>query len=245
MSHPVQEDRQPHIGRAVSTGVLVVLVVLLAILLAAVGRHVWHYFRSPAELRELVQHWGVWAPAGTVLFQMLQIVVAPLPGSVMSFACGYALGLWPTIVWLMAGVALGATIDFALARLLGRRLLRHLVPPDKLARLDDVIVRRGAFYVFLLLLVPNPLGDWIYYLAGLTPIPFPLFLVFVLAARLPSNLLECGLGSSATRFGVREWLLLGALVTLATLLYLFNQRRIDSFLERLARRGESRERVSP
>jgi len=222
---------------------LVLLTVAVAVLFAVAGRAVWHYFRSPTELRELVGRWGAWAPLGTVLFQMLQIIVAPLPGSVMSFACGYVMGFWPTVVWLMAGVALGATVDFLLARLLGRRLLRYLVPADKLARLDDVIIRRGAFYVFLLLLVPNPLGDWIYYLAGLTPLPLPLFLVFVLAARLPSNLLECGLGASATRFGFREWLLLGTIVAMVTLAYILNQRRIDVFLERVARRNENRTRV--
>ncbi|MEO0086073.1 MAG: VTT domain-containing protein, partial [candidate division WOR-3 bacterium] len=171
MSPQTQHGEQQRLRRVVSVTVLVVLAAVLAVAFTAAGRHLWHYFRSPAELRELVQRWGIWAPLGTVLFQMLQIVVAPLPGSVMSFACGYALGLWPTIVWLMLGVALGATLDFLLARLLGRRLLHYLVPPDKLARLDEVVIRRGTFYVFLLLLVPNPLGDWIYYLAGLTPIP--------------------------------------------------------------------------
>lgn len=244
MSPPVNQRDTASFRRTSSLVVLVALAVLLVIGFAAAGRYLWHYFRSPAELRELVQRWGVWAPLGTVLFQMLQIIVAPLPGSVMSFACGYALGFWPTIAWLLLGVALGATVDFLLARMLGRRLLHYLVPPDKLARLDEVVIRRGTFYIFLLLLVPNPLGDWIYYLAGLTPIPLPLFLVFVLVARLPSNLLECGLGATATRFGLREWLLFGLLVALATLFYVLNQRRIDVLLERLARQSEKQERVT-
>jgi len=229
-------------GRRVGTLATVVVLVLLALVLLFAGRSLWHYFRHPAELRALVQNWGAWAPLGIVLFQMLQVVIAPLPGNVMSFAAGYALGLWPTIVWLMLGVLSGATVDFLLARLLGRRLISYLVPPERLARLDSVILRRGTFYVFLLLLVPNPLGDWVYYLAGLTALPLPLFLLLVLGARLPSNVLECALGSGATRFAWQHWVVLAVIGGLLALLYFTNQRRVEAWLERLAAKGPPKPR---
>ncbi len=215
-----------------------VVLVLIALVLLSAGRSLWHYFRHPTELRTLVQSWGGWAPLGVVLFQMLQVVIAPLPGNVMSFAAGYAFGLWPTIVWLMLGVLLGATVDFLLARVLGRRLINYVVPPERLARLDSVILRRGTFYIFLLLLIPNPLGDWIYYLAGLTAMPLPLFLLLVFGARLPSNVLECALGSGATRFAWPHWVALGSVGGLLAFLYFKNQRQVEAWLERLAAKGE-------
>ncbi len=213
------------------------LVVVLAGVLVLAGRHLWHYFRNPGELRQLVQGWGAWAPLGVILLQGLQIVVAPLPGNVVAFACGYALGLWPTLAWLMLGVLAGAAVNFLLARLLGRRLLASFVPSDKLGRLDHVMLRRGTFYVFLLLLVPNPLGDWVYYVAGLTTLPLPLFLVLVLVARLPSNLIECGLGSGATRFSGLHWAILGLVAAVFAVLYFVNQHRIERLLERLGEKG--------
>ncbi len=210
----------------------VVGVLLLAVVMVFAGRNIWRYFRSPAELRALVAGWGAWAPVGIVLFQAVQVIIAPLPGNLMSFACGYALGVWPAIVWLMVGILLGATVDFLLARLIGRRILRYIVPPDKLARLDTTVLKRGTFYIFLLLLVPNPVGDWVYYLAGMTRLPLPVFLVFVFIARLPSNLLESSLGAGATHFGWREWTILGLVVAILSLLYYVNQRRIERLLER-------------
>jgi uncharacterized membrane protein YdjX (TVP38/TMEM64 family) len=236
MSEPETNPPRHTVGQRVVAVVTVAALAGLALLLIFAGRPLLHYFRHPAELRQLMQGWGAWAPLGIVLFQTLQILVAPLPGNAMSFAAGYALGLWPAIVWLMLGVLLGAAADFLLARLLGRRLLAYLVPPDRLARLDSVILRRGTFYVFLLLLVPNPLGDWIYYLAGLTALPLPLFLVFVLVARLPSNLIECALGASATRFAWPHWVALGALAAALTLLYFAYQRQIEAWLERVSTR---------
>ncbi|MEO0025416.1 MAG: VTT domain-containing protein [candidate division WOR-3 bacterium] len=209
--------------------------VLVAVILVLVVRRWGYIFSSPEELRRLVHSWGVWAPLGTILLQLVQIVLAPLPGNLLAFAAGYALGFWPTIVWLMIGVLGGATITFLLSRVLGRRLLRVFVPGPALERFDRQVIERGTFYLFLLLLVPNPIGDWVYYLAGLTRIPLPFFLLLVLLARLPSNIIECGIGASAIRFGLREWLIFGLVVVLLTAGYLLNQHRIEHLLLRLAR----------
>ncbi|MBN2537081.1 TVP38/TMEM64 family protein [candidate division WOR-3 bacterium] len=235
---PVPEDEQSHrLGTAISIAFAVLLVGAVAVLFVFARRELWHYFSHPAELRALVVSWGAWAPLGIIGFQVLQVVVAPLPGNVVAFATGYAMGFWPGILWVMLGVIAGAAIDFTLARLLGRRLLRYLLPPERLASLDRTVVRRGTFYVFLLLLIPNPVGDLTYYLAGLTPLPLPLFLVLVLVGRLPSNIIECGLGSGATRFGWVEWTLLGAGFVLLTVLYFVYQRRISALLERWSHVG--------
>ncbi len=214
----------------------VAALVTIAVLLVLAGSRAWHLFRHPEELRLLVRSWGAWAPAGIILLQVVQIAVAPLPGNAMSFAAGYALGLWPTVVWLMVGVLLGATVDFLLIRFLGRRLLRYFLPPERLAKLDALILRRGTFYIFLLLLVPNPVGDWVYYLAGLTSLPLPVFLGLVLIGRLPSNLLECAVGASATHFGWREWAIVGLVAAILGLLYFLHRQRIEAALDRLSSR---------
>ena len=156
---PRGEDRSHRLGTAVSIALAVVLVAGVVVLFLFARRELWHYFTHPEELRTLVQGWGAWAPLGIIGFQVLQIVVAPLPGNVVSFGCGYAMGFWPGILWVMLGVLVGASIDFLLARFLGRRLMRYLVPPDRLARLDRAVVRRGTFYMFLLLLIPGLTGD--------------------------------------------------------------------------------------
>jgi uncharacterized membrane protein YdjX (TVP38/TMEM64 family) len=237
MSEPNPNRPPPHtIGQNVTLALTIIGLAGLVVLLVFAGNSVWRYFRHPEELRVLVRSWGAWAPVGIIAFQVIQIVVAPLPGNAMSFAAGYALGLWPTVVWLMIGVLLGATVDFLLIKLLGRRLLKYFLPPDRLAQLDALVLRRGTFYIFLLLLVPNPVGDWVYYLAGLTSMPLPVFLGLVFIARLPSNLLECGVGASATHFGWREWTIVGLAAAILGLLYYQYRNRIESALDRLSSR---------
>ncbi len=226
-------DKQHHrLGAAVTFVVIALLLAGVVLLFVLVGDEVWRYFRNPTELRQLVRGWGPGAPVGIVLLQVVQVVIAPLPGNVVSFATGYAIGFWPGILWVMIGVLVGATVDFALARLLGRRLMRYLMPADRLARLDSLIIRRGTFYLFLLLLIPNPVGDLTYYLAGLTPLPLPLYLALVLVGKLPSNVLECWLGSKAVEFGWTEWGILAAVAIAVTAAYFANQGRISRLLER-------------
>ncbi|MBN2466502.1 VTT domain-containing protein [candidate division WOR-3 bacterium] len=230
-------SRSPHtVGQRVMMVFTIAALVGFAALLVLAGGRVWHLFRHPEELRLLVRGWGAWAPVGIVLFQVIQITVAPLPGNAMSFAAGYALGLWPTLIWLMIGVMLGAALDFLLIRLLGRRLLKYFLSPERLAKLDALVLRRGTFYIFLLLLVPNPVGDWVYYLAGLTAMPLPLFLGLVFVARFPSNLLECAVGATATRFGWREWTMVGLVAAILVLLYYQNRNRIEAALDRISSR---------
>lgn len=203
------------------------------------SRYFVRYFRNPEEIRLLVKSWGIWAPLGVIILQLIQIVVAPLPGNMMSFASGYALGFWPTIVWLILGVLGGATLAFIIAKVSGRRLLRLFVPSEALAKFDALVLKRGLCYIFLLLLVPNPLGDWVYYLAGLTGIGYPIFLLLVFIARLPSNVIECGLGAKAINFGLREWLILVVLAGLMVVGYFLKQRQIEQWLARVAGGGDN------
>jgi len=226
------QPRRHRLGTTVTLTAIGLIVVGVVLLFVLAGDEVWRYFRNPTELRQLVRGWGPSAPVGIILLQVVQVVIAPLPGNVVSFATGYAIGFWPGILWVMLGVLAGATADFALARLLGRRLMRYLMPADRLARLDSLIIRRGTFYLFLLLLIPNPVGDLTYYLAGLTPLPLPLYLTLVLIGRLPSNLLECWLGSKAVEFGWTEWGILAAVAIAITVAYFVNQSRIARLLER-------------
>jgi hypothetical protein len=62
------------------------------------------------------------------------------------------------------------------------------------------------------------------------------FLGLVFIARLPSNLLECGVGASATHFGWREWTIVGMAAAILGLLYYQNSDRIEAALDRISSR---------
>jgi uncharacterized membrane protein YdjX (TVP38/TMEM64 family) len=227
----------------------IIAAALVAVALAALtwvgirwGGPLWRLFHNPERIQELVRSWGIWAPLGFILLQMVQIVVAPLPGSVVALVAGYVFGLDKGLLLAMAGVMLGALAAFLLSRAIGRRLLRLFVPARTMDQFDRFVVRRGPFYVFLLLLLPNPIGDWLYYLAGLTALPLALFMLFVLVARIPTNLLEVFIGVQVARLGSAgyhlawwQWTIFGVVITGLAVAYFVNRRRIEAFFLRFTR----------
>jgi uncharacterized membrane protein YdjX (TVP38/TMEM64 family) len=228
--------------RIIAVGGLVLLVAVLVWVGVRWGGTLWRLFRDPERLQQIVLDLGLWAPAGFILLQIIQVIVAPLPGNVIAVVAGYVFGLGRGLLWAMIGVMLGAAAAFLLSRGIGRRVLKLFVPERTMDQFDRFVVQRGPFYVFLLLLVPNPIGDWLYYLAGLTALPLPVFLLLVLAARIPSNLLEVFIGVQVFRFGSSgahlvwwQWTAFAVVILGLAIAYLANRRRIEAFFLRFTR----------
>jgi uncharacterized membrane protein YdjX (TVP38/TMEM64 family) len=243
---PEQPTRDPDATRrryrilvAIAAAALAVVLVMLII---RYGHTLWTTFRSPVLLRARIDRWGAWAPLGFVLLQVMQIIVAPLPGNMVAIVGGYAFGFWLGLALCMGGVVLGAACAFLLSKLIGRRALSIVIKPDMMAKFDSFAALRGPFYIFLLLLVPNPIGDWVYYLAGLSVIPLPVFLLLTLVGRFPTNLVEVFIGVQIYRLGATgyhltwwQWTLFIAVLAAFALVYYVNRKRIEAFFMRFVK----------
>ena len=161
----------------------VVLAVLIAIALAAVGwswandgvvRDVFGSELTPNEklsaMRSYFEGFGPWAPIAYVLVRVVEVVVAPLPGAILYATGGLLFGGFLGGLLSLAGNTVGAGVACWMIRTLGGERLSRLVQTGSLARLQERLAHR-AFWVVLLLRV-NPLtsGDLVSYAAGLTRI---------------------------------------------------------------------------
>ena len=121
-----------------------------------------------AALRAFFDGFGVAAPLAYVGFVTLEVVVAPLPGT-MLYAPGGVIfgGFWGGLLSLVGNV-LGAGIACLLMRvLLGERAEKYLAR-SALATYEERITRRGAWVIFLLRVNPLTSSDLVSYAAGLT-----------------------------------------------------------------------------
>ena len=196
-------------------GFLLLLVVL--ILGYLYGGSLYHLVSDRNLLEDYLAERGVLAPLLFVLLMAVQVVIAPLPGSLIGLAGGYAFGALRGFVLNMLGYSLGAGIAFSLSRYFGKPLVERLLGKRYEFLLHKIRGRRGIMIVSATMLIPFAPDDAICFLAALTPIPFALFMVLVLIFRTPALLMAGLIGAGFIRFSGETWGVLafgGGLVSL-------------------------------
>lgn len=166
-------------------------------------------FDSMVKVRALAGQLGLYAPVGMIVLQTVQIILAPVPGMIFSVASGYLFGVAKGTLVTMAGVIIGSSIVLVLSRKVGRRLVVRFVKKATLDKWDGRFQKWGLIVFFILYLVPNPLGDIVSYLAGLTGWPLPALLSIVVVGRLPGVIVSCYLGHRASSLTGTELVILG------------------------------------
>lgn len=87
----------------------------------------WEFFTSKQRLIAFLDSLGPFAIVGFVVLQVLQVVVAPIPGEVTGLIGGYLYGPVAGVVLSTIGLTLGSYIAFALARVFGRPFVERFV----------------------------------------------------------------------------------------------------------------------
>ena len=217
----------------------ILLVAALAALLATRVQWPQDLFTDPAHATLWIENWGPMAPMAVITLQVVQVLLAPVPGQVVGVASGYLFGVaWGTLFSLL-GTTLGSLIGVVLARKLGRPLVERLVPGETLVWLDAGARRWGPFFFVLVFLLPFLPDDLACLFAGLTPIPIPAMMLAVVVGRAPGIFVSCWLGANATNVPPQAWVALVAVSIALALLFLCGSKHVEqgvvSLLQRLSR----------
>lgn len=216
---------------------LLMLVIIIIIVLAGIffSPYLINLLNNPDQLRRVILNTGIWAPLSMIGFQVVQVIIAPLPGQIVALLSGYVFGVFSGTVLSMIGVIIGAVAAFLLARISGRRLLKSLLSESKFEKFDSYSLKQGPFLLFLFLLIPNPLGDVVYYLAGLTNIPIVFYVILVFVGRLPSNIVNNLIGAKVTSFNKYHWIIFSIIIIILALLYYLNRNHLERIIVRLSK----------
>ena len=122
-----------------------------------------------------------------ILLQIVQIVVAILPGQVLQFVAGYVYGFGFGIFWSMVGIMLGTIITFYLAKLLGKDAMHIIFGEERITKFVNILNSKKAYTViFVIFLIPGIPKDLISYAAGISEIGIKPLLVLSLVGRFPA-----------------------------------------------------------
>ncbi len=163
-----------------------------------------------------LQSFGWWGPAILAVVQLVQVVVAFIPGHVFLIAGGYAYGFWLGFAINWISVATASQFSFYLARRAGRPLVNRFIPADTLNRWNKISQEKGFAFFTLSFLLPVFPTDAMNFVAGLSGIPTRKFLLANLLGRIPGVIMLTIIGSHGLRFSPLTW---GLVALMAVILY--------------------------
>lgn len=129
--------------------------------------------------------------------QILQVVLAVIPGEPIELLAGAMFGTWGGLLTCYLGLLLGSGGIFLAVRKFGYPLLTKFVSEEKLQSYKFLHnTTRLETLIFLLFFIPGTPKDVLTYVAGITPISMGRFLLLSLFARIPSVISSTFIGSS-------------------------------------------------
>jgi uncharacterized membrane protein YdjX (TVP38/TMEM64 family) len=124
-----------------------------------------------SHLRDFFNSFGHAAPVAYVIVVTIEVVIAPIPGTMLYAPGGVVFGgFWGGLLSLVGNVA-GAAVSCQLMRILGDSVRSRLIEKQTLSDLQARIEQHGILVIFLLRVNPLTSSDLVSYAAGLTRMP--------------------------------------------------------------------------
>lgn len=124
-----------------------------------------------AALRSALDSWGPWAPLVYVMAVVVEVLVAPIPGTLLYAPAGALFGGLLGGTLSLIGNTIGAAIATGVGRALGEVAVARRLEGTRLARHQEAIRQRGWWLVLLLRLNPLTSSDLVSYAAGAFGVP--------------------------------------------------------------------------
>jgi uncharacterized membrane protein YdjX (TVP38/TMEM64 family) len=187
-------------------------------------------FSSRDNLRAFVERFDPYVPLAFFILQTAQVVVAPIPGNITAVAGGALFGLWGGFLISTLGLLAGSLIAFGLARFFGRPVVEALVEPRIVNKYIDTMANRHFVVLLAIFLVPFFPDDALCFVAGLSALPIPAFLLLVLLSRPPGMFVASLVGSGVA---VIPWWGWGIIILISGVLLLVVYRNKETLERKL------------
>jgi uncharacterized membrane protein YdjX (TVP38/TMEM64 family) len=190
-------------------------------------------FYDRTQLKSLIRSYGAYSPVAYIFLQMMQVVIAPIPGGAIEFIGGYLFGAKAGFLYSMIGLLIGSSVAFSLARIFEKLAVEKVVSLETRKKFDYLIGHEGLILSFLLFLIPGFPKDALCYILGLTPMHFGIFLFISLVGRVPGTLMACLQGAKAFDHQYKALLILTGISTLVILIFYIYHDEIHHAIKKL------------
>jgi uncharacterized membrane protein YdjX (TVP38/TMEM64 family) len=190
-------------------------------------------FHDRHELKAFIRSFGPYSPLAFILLQVLQVVVAPVPGGAVEFLGGYLFGVEAGFVYSMVGLLIGSWFAFSLARIFEKWAVEKFVSEQTLKKFDYLIGHEGLILSLLLFLIPGFPKDALCYILGLTPMHLGIFLIISTMGRIPGTLMATLQGAKAFDHQYKAFLILLGVSALIILVFYIYREEIHKLVKKV------------
>lgn len=216
------------------------ILVKLILLLLLVGGAVYSFvhfdliflFTDKDKIIDLINSFGPLSALAFIGVQILQVMVAPIPGELTGIIGGYLFGPLPGFLYSTVGLTLGSWAAFALGRFFGLPFVEKAVKPDFIRKYDYVMEHQGVLISFVLFLIPGFPKDYLCYILGLSHLHLWKFLVVSTVGRLFGTALLSFSGSLARAHQIAPLLMVLAFTVFVLIITFLYRERLLAWLKR-------------
>ena len=184
----------------------VIFIVCFALVAGSMALVLMYFIRDLWD-PEYQERFSVWvAELGfrgvLVLFgiQIVQIVVAIIPGGPVQLVAGAAYGLWKGLAIMIAGCIVATVLIFFTVRRFGLPLVRRFFGEEVINTWGFLAnEKRTALIIFIFYLIPGAPKDFLIYFGPLTRLSLLQFTVISVFGRVPVLLSSTAMGDAAMR----------------------------------------------
>ena len=189
------------------------------------------FFSSRERMHTWIEGFGIGAPLAFLVLQILQVVIAPIPGNVTTLVGGVLFGFWTSVTISLVAIFIGSMICFWLAKTYGRPLVVKLVREETVDKYLKEMSTRQRLALILIFLFPFFPDDTICLIAGLTPIKTRQFMWLVILTRPWGTIGSSLLGASVISIPVWGWIAIVVATVVAFYVAMKYGPKIEAFFK--------------
>ncbi|MCD8040414.1 MAG: VTT domain-containing protein [Clostridia bacterium] len=186
------------------------------------------------SLREMIEETGAWAVWVFILVQFLQVVALPIPSTITVMAGTALFGPLLCSLYSFIGIFIGSVVAFAIGRWLGYRVVSWIVGKEELDKWLKKLKGKDYLLLSIMFLLPLFPDDLLCFVAGLSTMTWPYFLIMIFITRAISITLSAYSFETIpfnTWWGLLCWaLIIAAVIALFVVVCKYSDQ-IDKFIK--------------
>ena len=177
--------------------ILIVSILIMAGLTLALTQPILNFIEDPDSLSVWMEQAGIWGPIVFMFLNIVQVLLAVIPGGPFEVAAGALFGPWAGTLMCDIAMSIGGMITFFFVRKFGIKFIELFTTREKIESVKFLHSNdKSVALLFLFFLLPGTPKDLMCYVVGLTDIKWTTWFIINLVGRFPAILLSA-LGGSA------------------------------------------------